>query len=349
LLGPGGAKSVMAETLLTKQQLIIMNRGKNRAPKLTTFDRFYFGFVAFFIGENRLQKVAVVLKPATILRFHKALWKRKYSKLYSNKTKRKLGRKGPDQALVDLVIEIKSKNPSMGYLRISMQIYEAFGICITPFAVGRILRKHYKNGHPGKGNGPSWLTFIGHMKDSLWSVDLFKCESILLTTYTVMVVMDQYTRRIIGFAVHRGDCDGIAYCRMFNAIISGKTLPKYLSTDNDPLYLYHRWIANLDILEIEEIKSVPRIPVSHPFVERLIKSVRTECLDHQLFFNKLDLERKLENFQRYFNETRAHSSLEKKTPRAMASESNIDKKVVALDHYRWKSHCRGLYRLPVAA
>ncbi len=349
LLKPGGVKVVMAESMATKQQLIVMSRGKKRAPKLTTLDRFYFGFLAYFIGENRLQKVAVILKPATILRFHKALVQRKYSKLYSNKTKRKPGRKGPDQELIDLVIEMRKRNPHVGYGRISMQIYQEFGIKISRFAVGRILRKHFKNSNPGKGQGPSWLTFIGHMKDSLWSVDLFKCESISLRTHCVMVVIDQYTRRIIGFTVHAGDCCGVDYCCMFNKIISGKTLPKYLSSDNDPLYLFHRWHANLRILEIEEIKSVPETPDSHPFAERVIKTTRNEFLDHILFFNRYDLQKKLDQFKEYYNETRAHSSLEMKTPKQMASDEEINDRVIPLDRYRWKSHCRGLYKLPIAA
>jgi transposase InsO family protein len=192
---------------------------------------------------------------------------RKYSKLYSNKPKNKSGRKGPDQELIDLVVEMKTKNPLMGYGRIAMQIYHEFGIEISRFSVGRILRKHFDTSNPGKGQGPSWLTFIGHMKDSLWSVDLFTCESITLKSYKVMVVMDQFTRRIIGFAVHAGDCSGVDYCCMFNKIISGKPLPKYLSSDNDPLFLFHRWQANLRILDIEEIKSIPGNPVSHPFIE----------------------------------------------------------------------------------
>ena len=75
-----------------------------------------------------------------------------------------------------------------------------------------------------------------------------------------MVVMDQFTRRIIDFAVHPGDLNGIAVCRMFNKVISKKSLPKYLSSDNDPLFKYHRWKANLRILEIDEIKTVPYTP-----------------------------------------------------------------------------------------
>ena len=169
LLKPGGVKVVMAETIVMKQQLIVVNRHRKRAPSLATRDRFLFGLLAMLIGECRLQKVTVILKPATVLAFHKALVKRKYSKLYSNKTKGIPGRKPQDQVLINLVIEMKSRNSSFGDGRISMQIFEAFGISISRFAVGRILRKN-KHNLPS-GDGPSWLTSIGHIKDSLWSRD----------------------------------------------------------------------------------------------------------------------------------------------------------------------------------
>ena len=144
LLKPGGVKVVMAESIAMKHQLIVMNRVRKRSPALVTRDRFLFGLIATLIGERRLRKVAVIIKPATVLAFHKALVKRKYSKLYSNRAKRDPGRKPPDQALIDLVIEMKRHNPSFGYGRISMQILEAFGISISRFAVGRILRKKKK-------------------------------------------------------------------------------------------------------------------------------------------------------------------------------------------------------------
>ena len=352
LLKPGGMKAVIAETMIMKQRLIVMNRGRTRAPKLGTSDRFLFGLLAHFINVKRLYRVAVIIRPATILSFHKALVKRKYSKLYSNKTKKKPGRKPQDKILIDLVIEMKKRNPSFGYGRISMQIFNAFGNTISRFTVGRILCKN--KDRPPSYDGPSWLTFIGHMKDSLWSrgagpVDLFRCESITLKSHWVMVVLDQYTRRIIGFSVHAGDCDGVAYCRMFNDIISGKSLPKYLSSDNDPLFLFHRWQCNLRVLDIEELKSVPGRPTSHPFIDRVIGTTRREYLDQLLFFNSRDLQNKLEHFQTYYNDGRAHSSLGIKTPTAMAYDEEPDKNVISIDHYRWEKRCNGLYQLPVAA
>jgi putative transposase len=159
------------------------------------------------------------------------------------------------------------------------------------------------------GSGPSWLTFLGHMKDSLWSMDLFRCESATLRTHWVLVVMDQYTRRIIGFGVHAGSVDGVALCRMFNRAIRGQRwMSKYRSSDNDPLYRFHQWQANLRVLELTEIKSIPYVPLSHPFVERLIGTLRREYLDHLLFWTTTDLENKLLDFRTYFNNHRTHTS-----------------------------------------
>jgi hypothetical protein len=92
--------------------------------------------------------------------------------------------------------------------------------------------------------------------------------------YGIMVVIEHCTRRIIGFAVHVGDVDGPTVCRMFSYANSGQGWPKRVSPDNDPLFQYHRWKANPPVLEIEEITSLPHMPMSHPFVERLIGSIR---------------------------------------------------------------------------
>ena len=163
----------------------------------------------------------------------------------------------------------------------------------------------------------------------------------------MLVVMDQFTRRIIGFGVQAGDVDGVALCRMFNSAISTKGAPKYLSSDNDPLFLYQQWQANLRILGADEIKTVPYTPLSHPFIERLIGTIRREYLDHILFWNAQDLVRKLEDFRHYYNTHRVHTSLDGNTPSEITSETIIHR--ADLNQFRWKSHCRGLYQLPVAA
>ena len=124
-----------------------------------------------------------------------------------------------------------------------------------------------------------------------------------------MVVMDVFTRRIIGFGVAPAGLDGPIICRMFNRAIAKQTPPKYLSSDNDPLFRFHRRRANLRILEVDEIKTIPCTPPSHSFVERLIGTVRREYLDRTLFWNRGDLERKLDNYQAYYNQHRCHTGL----------------------------------------
>jgi putative transposase len=142
---------------------------------------------------------------------------------------------------------------------------------------------------------PRGLTVLGHTKDSLWSLDLFRCESAVLRTHWVLVVMDQCT------PAHRGRCrasrrrDGVGLCRMFNRATRGQSSPKYLSSDHDPLYRFHEWPANLRTLD-RAIKTVPDVPLSHPFIERLIGTIRREYLNRTLFWTAGDLEMKLLDF-----------------------------------------------------
>jgi putative transposase len=134
---------------------------------------------------------------------------------------------------------------------------------------------------------------------------------------------------------------------MFNAAIHGRGTPRHLSTDHDPLFEAHRWTANLRMLEIDEIKTVPHVPLSHPFVERLIGTMRREFLDHVLFWNARDLERKLADFQGYYNAARNHASLEGHTPLTVAGGHPVVR--ADLNNVRWVSHCRDLVQLPVTA
>ena len=342
LLRPGGSRAVIAENLLLKQQLIIHTRSRKRAPNLTTKDRTVLGFLSLFLNPRRLVRTAVIIKPSTLLAFHKALKKRKYRLLYSPRGGRKPGPKGPSREVIRAIVEMKQRNPRYGCPRIAQQINLAFGLDLDKDIVRRILASHYK---PDPRNyGPSWLAILGHAKDSLWSVDLIRAESITLKTHWIMVVMDQHTRRIIGFAVHAGNVDGPALCRMFNDATSGQGWPKRISSDNDPLFQYHRWKANLRVLDIEAIKSIPHVPMSHPFVERLIGSVRRELLDQTFFWTANDLENKLREYHRYYNEHRTHTGRDGDTP--VESRGHH---VTALDNFRWEKHCRGLFQLPVAS
>jgi len=341
LLGPGGSRAIIAENLLLKQQLLVHSRSRQRAPNLSVRDRALFGFWTLFMNPRRIARSAIIIKPSSLLRFHTALKQRKYRLLFSTGG-RKPGPKGPSREVINAILDMKRRNPRFGCPRIAQQINLAFGLDIDKDTVRRILATRYRP--DSSDRGPSWLTTLGHAKDSLWSVDLFRCESILLKSHWVMVVMDQYARRIVGFAVHAGHVDGPTLCRMFNEATSGQGWPKYLSSDNDPLFKYHRWKANLRVLAVEEIKSIPHVPMSHPFVERLIGSIRRELLDQTFFWTETDLENKLRDYQCYYNQHRTHSGRDGATPMETTGSRILD-----INQHQWKKHCRGLFELPIAA
>jgi putative transposase len=346
IAAPGGARSVVAESLILKHQLLILNRSRKRAPRLGPVDRVLLGLGTLLMGPRRLMKVAVAIRPATLLRFHRALVRRKYRLLFSGKPRCFPGPKGPSEELIAVVLEMKRRNPRFGCPRIASQVSHAFGVEIDKDVVRRILAKRYCP-KPG-GEGPSWLTLIAEASDSLWSVDLFRCESITLKSFWVMLVIDVFTRRIVGFGVEPAHIDGVAVCRMFNRARREQSLPRHLSTDHDPLFRFHRWRANLRILEIEELKSVPFVPRSHPFVERLIGTVRREYLDQVFFWNGLDLQRKLKRFTVYYNQRRVHAGLNGRTPseRYCAVKAS---RAADLRHFVWRSDCAGLFHTPIAA
>jgi transposase InsO family protein len=342
--GPGGLRSVIAESLMLRHQLLLLNRGRKRAPNLRTTDQIFAGLCTLFIRPARVLRSAIVLKPSTLLHFHSLLSKRKYRILFSPKRQHRPGPKGPDKDLIQAVVAMKRRNPSWGCPRIAQQISLCFGSEIDKDVVRRILSVHYR---PESGSGgPSWLTFLGHSKDSLWSCDLFRCESATLRTHWILVIMDQFSRRIMGFGVHCGTVHGMALCQMFRRAVGGHSLPKYLSSDHDPLYRFHQWQANLRVLEVKEIKTVPYVPLSHPFVERLIGTIRREYLDRILFWTTADLERKLLDFQDYYNGYRTHAGLGGRVPEPTDDPSPFP---LSFDSYRWKAHCRGLFHTPIAA
>ncbi len=128
LFGPGGARSVVAESLLTKHQLLIFSRSTKRAPRLRPSDRIIVGLCATLMRPTHLLRLAISLKPSTILSFHRALANRKYRLLFTSKNRRKPGPRGPSPALIEIIVEMKHRNPRFGYQRIADQVALVFDI-----------------------------------------------------------------------------------------------------------------------------------------------------------------------------------------------------------------------------
>ena len=152
LCGPGGVRAVIAENLLLKQQLIVLQRARYRAPNLKLRDRLLCGFGSLFLSPGRIRKIAIALRPSTLLAFHQALVRRKYRRLFSSiRCPKKPGPKGPSEALIQAIVELKARNPRFGSPRIARIISHTFGVDIDKNVVHRVLAKHYRPTSGGTG------------------------------------------------------------------------------------------------------------------------------------------------------------------------------------------------------
>ena len=236
----------------------------------------------------RVIRSAIVLRPSTILEFHRALRTRKYRWLFSP-TRRRTGPQGPSKALVDAIVDMKRRNPRWGCPRIAQQIALAFAVDIDKDVVRRVLATHYRPA-PHSG-GPSWLTFLGHAKDSLWSIDLFPvrvgdpAKPLGAGSDGPIHAAD---RRLWHPCWNRGWPGPVPYVQPCDSRALASEAPQL--RPRPACIGFHQWRANL---QVTEVKSVPYVPLSHPFVERLIGTLRRECVDQLLFWSASDLEDKL--------------------------------------------------------
>jgi putative transposase len=152
-LGTGGTRAVFAENILLKQQLLVLQRSRRRAPNLRTADRVLFGFCSQFLSPRRLIRTAIILKPATLLRMHRGFKDFKYRFLYSSCPKKKPGPKGPSPELIRAICELKRRNPRFGCPKIAQHLAKTFGIDLDKDVVRRVLAAHYRPER--RGNGPS--------------------------------------------------------------------------------------------------------------------------------------------------------------------------------------------------
>ncbi len=169
----------------------------------------------------------------------------------------------------------------------------------------------------------------------------------LLVTDLSSDTLTEQLRRIPN-ARRRGSPSGrYPVCRMFSRAIARQSLPRHVSSDHDPLFRFHRWRADLGVLEVAEIKTIPGTPPSHSFVVRLIRTIRREYLDRSWFWRQSDLQRKLDDYQAYYNQYRCQTGLGGVTParRGGAPAPRLH----TIDSYRWRPHCDVSFRTPTAA
>ena len=290
-LGPGGAKAIIAESVLIKHQQLIVRRSIRKTPRLTTSDRFLCGFLVLFMHPRRIRKAALVLKPATLTKFRSALLSRNYHRLFSSRKNAKPGPKGPSDNLVGVIVEMKQRNTQFGCPRIAQQINKAFGVNIDKDVVRRVLAKHYRP-KPYDG-GLSWLTFLRHTRDSLRSIVLFRRASILPKSHSIPLAIDQFIRGIIDCGISGYHFDQMVVFSLYDAAIPVVDASKSLSPVPDPHFSHHR--CRRKLLCVGRTQAAPISPRAPPFAERRIGTRRRNYHEYRSNCSASDLETEYES------------------------------------------------------
>ena len=111
---PGDNKALIAQNLLLKQQLLVLNRSRKRAPNLNPTHRLLLGFWCHFLNQRQIKRSSITFRPSTLFRIHNFLIRKKYRVLFSPKSSRKPGPKGLSMEVIEAIIEFKCRNPRCG-------------------------------------------------------------------------------------------------------------------------------------------------------------------------------------------------------------------------------------------
>jgi transposase InsO family protein len=250
---------------------------------------------------NDWRSTLLIVKPETVI-----AWHRKGFRLYWNWKSRHLeGRPSVSNEVRNLIRKMSLANPRWGAPRIHGELLK-LGIQVAQATVAKYMVRHRKP--PSQ----SWLTFLNNHAKELVSADFFVVPTIAFQLLFVFVILDHDRRRPIHFAVTSNPTAEWTARQLLEAF-PWDNAPRYLLRDRDGIY-GEKFCDTAKWMGIREVLTAPRSPWQNTYVERLIGSIRRECLDHVIVFRAVGLRRILKDYFDYYERCRTHLSLEKDAP-----------------------------------
>jgi len=291
--------ALQVEVLALRHQLGVLHRSVKR-PKLTAADRFFWAWLSELWSDWRT--ALVIVKPETVI-----AWQRKSFRLFWTWKVRSgnPGRPAVTKEVRDLIRRMSRENPIWGAPRIHGELLK-LGIDIGETSVSKYMVRCRKP--PSQ----TWRTFLANHLKSLVSVDFFTVPTIRFQILYVFLVLAHDRRRILHFGVTAHPTAEWTAQQLRNAF-PWDTAARYLLRDRDRIF-GDDFAKQIRDMGIQEVLSAPRSPWQRAYVERVIGSIRRECLDHMIVFNEASLYRHVKVFVSYYHQTRTHLSLAKDTP-----------------------------------
>jgi putative transposase len=288
----GRHRQLALENLALRQQLTVYKRTVTR-PRLRTLDRI------FWAGWRQ---PLVIVTPDTVLRWQRRRFRDYWTKLSGRATG---GRPRVPAELKALVNRMATANPLWGAPRIHGELLK-LGIDVAERTVSRLL--------PKRRTPPSqtWRTFLANHVGDLVSLDFFTVPTARLRVLFVLVVLAHDRRRVVHFNVTEHPTAHWTAQQIVEAF-PNDSAPSYLLRDRDRVYGEH-FRHRVKGMRIEEVLTAPHSPWQNPFAERLIGSIRRECLDHVFVLSERHLRRILARYVAYYHRARTHLSLGKDAP-----------------------------------
>ncbi len=298
-----------------RHQLAVYKKTVNR-PKLLSSDRL------FWVALSRVwagwRQALVIVSPNTVLRWQRRRFREYWARLSARAV---AGRPRVSRQIRALVVRMAQANPLWGAPRIPGEL-QKLGIDVAERTVSRLLPKRRSP------LSQTWRTFpTNHVRD-LVSIDFFAVPTACLRVLFVFVVLAHDRRRVLHFNVTEHPTAAWTAQRLVDAF-PDDSAPSYLLRDRDSVY-GHVFRQRLKGMGVGEVLTTPQSPWQNPFAERLIGSIRRECLNHVLVLGEQHLRRILTRYLAYYHQARTHLALDKDAPDLRPIELPVTGKIVQL-------------------
>ena len=321
-----GHRAVALENVALRQQLAVFRRTVKRPP-LRHRDRLFWMLLANAWRDWR--STLVVVHPDTVVRWHRQWHRRRWTRRSAHA---RSGRPSTHAAIRDLVEQMGATNPLWGAPRIHGELGK-LGINVSERTVSRLLRRRRRP--PSQ----TWRTFLTNHVASLVSMDFFTVPTLTGRVLFVLVLLSHQRRRIVHLRVTEHPTAAWTAQQIIEAF-PDDIAPPWLMRDRDAIYgdLFRRRVASMGI---REVISAPSSPWQNPYVERLIGSIRRECLNHVIVLNEAHLRHTLAGYLSYYHHARTHLSLAKDAPTPRRVQAVTEGHVIAFPevgglHHRYE-------------
>lgn len=299
-----------AEILVLRHQLAVLRRANPR-PKMRRRDRMLIAALAGLMSPDRWH--GFLIQPATILRWHRELVRRKWTF-----KRKKMGRPPLSPAMVSLIIQMAKQNPGWGVIRLK-GVLQGLGYRVGTTTIRTILRRAGIKPAPRR-DGPSWAEFLRLQARGIMACDFFTVETAFLQTLYVFFFIDHGTRRVRITGVTRNPDGSWTAQQARNTAMDGHLEGvSFLIRDRDS-----KFTRSFDGVFASEgarvIKTPVRSPTANAIAERFVKTVRTELLDQVLVTGKRHLSRLLDDYQAHYNSHRPHRGIDLHAPETIGTQ-----------------------------